>query len=245
MTSTQRFRERYRREILPSRYSGLAHALGVFVVGLGVVLIALVLASRQWRAVDFWIVPITLLIANLVEYTAHRGPMHHRVTVLSALFVRHTCRHHRYFRADEMHFESTRDFHAVLFPPVLLLFFGGTAVLLGLIAALFLSRSAAALFVATSMSYYLCYEVLHFLYHVPPDWRAGRLPGVVWLARLHRTHHSHHGMRAHNYNLVFPLCDWILGTLENGKTVRLPGNRGSAESLTLAHPDKSLPESQR
>lgn len=214
---TQRFREQYRSEVLPTGYSGWRHVALVAVVGPAVIAASLVLASRSWRPADFWVVPATLLIANLVEYLAHRGPMHHRARGLTLLHLRHSSRHHRYFTAKAMTFESTRDFHAVLFPPVLLLFFGGIAALLGVLATLLLGTAGGALFFATSMGYYLLYEVLHFLYHVPPQWPVARLPGVRWLARLHRLHHDPPHMLLCNFNLVFPLCDWVAGTLDSGR----------------------------
>ena len=210
------FRMLYQQEIAPARYSGAAHVALVACVGLGGIAAALVLAALTWRPVDFWIVPATLLMANAVEYLAHRGPMHHRVPGLRALHLRHSGRHHRFFVADAMIFESSRDLHAVLFPPVLLLFFGAIAVGLGALVALFLPRAAAALFVATALAYYLLYETLHFLYHVPPHWRLARLPGVRQLARLHRLHHDPRRMQHCNFNLVFPLFDRLAGTLDTG-----------------------------
>ncbi len=211
--ATAAFRERYERDVLPAGYSGLKHIALVWAVGGLGIAAALWIASATWRLADLWIVPITVLVANTVEYLAHRGPMHHRRRGLHALHLRHTGRHHQFFVYEAMHFRSSRDFHAVLFPPVLLFFFGGIAVALGAGVALFVPRAAAALFVATALAYYLLYEVLHFLYHVPPSSRAGRLPVVRWLAHLHHLHHDPRHMQLHNFNLVFPLWDWLAGTL--------------------------------
>jgi sterol desaturase/sphingolipid hydroxylase (fatty acid hydroxylase superfamily) len=216
-TKTAEFRATYRAEVLPPRYSGAAHvALGLAIAGGGIaaaLAFALVHGAR-WS--DGWIVPLTFVVANLVEYLAHRGPMHHRTRVLAALHTRHSGRHHRFFVADAMPFESMRDFHAVLFPPVLLLFFGAIACGLGALVALVAPAGVAALFVASALGYYLLYEVLHFLYHVPSHWRVGRLPGVRWLARLHRVHHDPRCMQEANFNLVFPLCDRLAGTFDAG-----------------------------
>jgi hypothetical protein len=228
---TEAFREHYRSGVMPAGYSGWRHVMLVAVVGPSVIGIALWLASRSWQPSDFWVVPATLLIANIVEYLAHRGPMHHRIKGLTLLHLRHSSRHHRYFTTEAMCFESTRDFHAVLFPPVLLMFFGGIAALLGLLATLLLTPAGAALFFATSMGYYLLYEVLHFPYHVPPHWPVGHIPGVRWLTRLHRLHHDPRHMLERNFNLVFPLCDWVVGTFDSG-------GRESRQTLQEGAPSK-------
>ena len=93
---TAAFRDDYRAEVLPARYSGRAHvALVLAAAGGGIVgAIAFALAhGARWP--DAWIVPTTLVVANAVEYLAHRGPMHHRTAVLAALHTRHSGRHHR------------------------------------------------------------------------------------------------------------------------------------------------------
>ena len=214
---TAAFRAEYRADVLPARYSGAAHvALVLAVAGGGIAAALAFAASHGARWTDAWIVPLTTVVANVVEYLAHRGPMHHRTRVLAALHTRHSRRHHRFFVADAMPFEGLRDFHAVLFPPVLLLFFGAIACGLGALVSLVAPAGVAALFVATALGYYLLYEVLHFLYHVPAHWRAARLPGVRWLARLHRVHHDPRRMQQANFNLVFPLCDRLAGTLDTG-----------------------------
>lgn len=225
---TRAFRRRYAAEVRPARYSGRAHVISVFLIGGSAIGLALWIASASGRWADVWIVPATVLIANIVEYLAHRGPMHHRLRGLGALHTRHSARHHRYFTREQMHFESAHDFHAVLFPPVLLLFFGGITALLGLLAALFLPTAAAALFVATGVAYYLVYEVLHFLYHVPPHWKGGDLPVVRRLAALHHLHHDPRLMQQRNFNLVFPLVDWIAGTLHTGAAPARPHAGASA-----------------
>ena len=225
---TAAFRAEYRAAILPHGYSGVAHVALVLAVAGGGIAAALAFASAHgsWR--DLWIVPLTLVVANLVEYLAHRGPMHHRVRGLHALHLRHSGRHHRFFVAEAMPFEGVRDLHAVLFPPVLLLFFGAIACGLGALVALVAPPGVAALFVASALGYYLLYEVLHFLYHVPPHWRAARWPGVRWLARLHRLHHDPLRMQRANFNLVFPLCDWLAGTYDgDSAAARSSASRGA------------------
>jgi len=216
-SKTAAFRAEYRADVLPSRYSGPAHvALVLAAAGGGIAAAIAFAASHGARWTDTWIVPLTFVVANAVEYLVHRGPMHHRMKALAALHTRHSRRHHRFFVDVAMPFENARDLHAVLFPPLLLAFFGAIACGLGALVALVTSTGVALLFVASALGYYLLYEVLHFLYHVPAHWRVGRMPGVRWLARLHRVHHDPRRMQEANFNLVFPLCDRLAGTLDTG-----------------------------
>ena len=211
------YRTQYRAQVVPPGYSGALHVLlvlGGAGGGLAAAIALAVSSGASWR--DAWIVPLTVIVANAVEYLAHRGPMHHRSPGLAALHARHSGRHHRFFVAEAMPLESARDLHAVLFPPALLLFFGAIAIGLGALVALFLPAAVAELFVASALGYYLSYELLHFLYHVPPHWSAARWPIVRTLARLHRRHHDPRCMQHVNFNLVFPLCDRLAGTLDTG-----------------------------
>ncbi len=89
-------------------------------------------------------IPIAFLIANLVEYLGHRGPMHRMKRGLGVIFRRHTLEHHHFFTDQQMSYESSRDFKAVLFPPVMLLFFiGGIATPIGLALFLLISPNVS------------------------------------------------------------------------------------------------------
>jgi sterol desaturase/sphingolipid hydroxylase (fatty acid hydroxylase superfamily) len=215
-----RFRTHYRHALMPRGYDGRRHALTVLALGVAAEL-ALVLAVPQAFAwPNAWVVPATLVLASFVEYWAHRVPMHRRVPGLSAVFDRHTRRHHRYFTVSASRFHAHHDGHAVFFPTVLLVFFGAICALLGSLVALLTSTAVAVAFVATSIAYYLLYETLHFAYHCPTRWRLGRLPIVRVLAHHHRTHHAKRNMGRRNFNLVLPLFDWLLGTLAWGHAAR-------------------------
>lgn len=207
------FRERYRREEIGGRYSGWAH----FAFTSGVCIAVVVFAALQveqpsWR--EWLTVPIVFLYANLVEYLGHRGPMHHPVRGLRLLYRRHAQQHHRFFIDEHMAFDDSRDFKAVLFPPVMILFFiGGFGVPMWLVLHLVATDNVAWLALATAIAYYLNYEWLHFAYHCAPDSRIGRLPGVQALRRLHLLHHRPALMVRNNFNITYPIGDLLFRTL--------------------------------
>jgi hypothetical protein len=198
------FRARTRAELLGPRYSGWLH-FG-FVNALALSVIAFAAMQLQHPRRSLLTVPITFLYANLVEWLAHRGPMHNRRRLLGLVFERHTLMHHHFFTHDSMQLESTRDFKMVLFPPVLLIFFFGLFALpIGLLLKLLAGVNVAALFVITAMSYYLLYEWLHLGYHLG-------LGGG--LRRHHQSHHDPRNMNRTNFNITFPICDRLFGTHE-------------------------------
>lgn len=197
------FREQTRAEMTGRFYSGLAHFAFInLVAGAAIFFAARQLHHPRWSLLT---VPITFLYANVIEWLAHRGPMHKPRRFLKLVYQRHTLMHHVFFTQDAMNLESTRDFKMVLFPPVLLIFFFGLFALpIGLLLNAIAGANVAALFVVTAMSYYLLYEWLHLGYHLG-------LGGP--LRRHHQTHHDPRVMSSKNFNITFPICDRLFGTL--------------------------------
>ncbi len=210
------YRAAYRREHISRGYSGPLH-LGFTVFACTVVIAWCIAGIDNVRPWEWLTVPLTFLYANLVEYFGHRGPMHHPRPGLRVIFERHARQHHRFFRDDAMAFDNPRDFKAVLFPPVLIVFYVvGFALPIGLLIAWLVSRNVALLFVATAVTYFLNYEVLHFSYHAPADAWIARLPLMDRLRRLHTLHHRPELMQRYNFNITYPIGDRLFGTLYRG-----------------------------
>jgi Fatty acid hydroxylase superfamily len=210
-SSVATFRTGYRAR-MGRLYRGEAHLAFTSLASLGVIFFALSRLSdvRPW---EWLLVPLTFLVANAAEYFGHRGPMHRPARGLRLVYRRHTQEHHHFFTHDAMAFESRRDFKMVLFPPVLLLFFlGGLATPIGALFFLLVSPNAGWLFVATAMGYFLTYEWLHFGYHLPEDHPLARSRLMRALRRHHTAHHDLRRMGHHNFNISFPLFDWVMGT---------------------------------
>jgi len=212
--SVASFRERYRREEIHGRYYGWAHLAFTSVVCLATVGYAALMVDHP-SAAEWLTVPVVFLYANLVEYLGHRGPMHHPVRWLRLLYQRHTRQHHRFFTDQAMSFERSEDFKAVLFPPVMILFFiGGFGVPMWLALHFLATDNVAWMAVATAIAYYLNYEWLHFAYHCDPASRIGRIPGVQALRRLHLLHHRPKLMMSKNFNITYPIADALFHTLQ-------------------------------
>jgi hypothetical protein len=214
-TRTDDLTARYRHEVRESigpRYSGALH---VELLSLGALacIAAALSCVRAPTLRELFTVPVTFLYANLTEYLGHRYVMHVRRAGLSLVHERHTLIHHRFFTAAQMSISSARDIKVVLFPPVVLLFFFGLFALpVGLLLARFASANVAALFVATAVGYYLCYEWLHLAYHLDPRSALGSLPALRALRRHHQLHHDPAAMSEANFNITFPICDALFRT---------------------------------
>ncbi len=212
--SVSAFRDAYRREHVPAGYRGWRHFAFTFGFG-GAVLATCVSQLHSVTTLEWLAVPLSAIYVNLAEYWGHRGPMHHLTRGLRSVYERHTRQHHRFFTHEAMVIDGVRDFRAVLFPPVLMIFFLTLFALpAGLLLATLASPNVAWLFGATSLGYFLNYEFLHLAYHLPPQHPIARLPLVGRLKRLHTTHHDPTRMASRNFNITYPLGDWLFRTLE-------------------------------
>ena len=209
----ERYRDEYRDAEIPRHYDGRLHLAITFGGG------SLALAACLWQlhAVQPWewlTVPLSLCYANLAEYLGHRFPMHRPFRGLGIVYKRHAGQHHRFFNQDSMPIDSLRDLRAVLFPPVLVIFFfGAFATPVWFALAWLLSANVAWLFVACGIGYFLNYEVLHLAYHLPAEHPLARNGLVQRLRWLHAQHHDPRLMTSRNFNISYPLCDWLFGTL--------------------------------
>jgi hypothetical protein len=212
MATTVPYRDIYRREHIRPSYSGKAHLAFAVLFSLGGIVVCASLL-RQVQPLEWLTLPLAFLYANLVEYAGHRWVMHRKVPGLGVVYKRHAGQHHRFFTDRDMALESWRDCKAVLFPAVLIVFyFGAFAVPLALLLAWLTTANVALLLLIVALGYYLNYELLHLAYHLPEESRL-----LQWspLRRLRRLHHRHHepGLMAHaNFNITYPICDWLFGT---------------------------------
>ena len=207
------FREQYRREHVPAHYRGGLHLAFTFGIG-GAVLVWAAMQLEQVRPLEWLAVPLTFLYANFAEYWGHRGPMHHLKRGLRLVYERHTKQHHRFFTDQSMELDGSRDLRAVLFPPVLMTFFiTAFALPAWLLLAWAASPNVAWLFVATSLGYFLNYEFLHLAYHLPASHPIARWPLIGRLKGLHQAHHDPRLMARCNFNITYPICDALFGTL--------------------------------
>jgi hypothetical protein len=200
-------REQIFAEVSPS-YRGWLHFLIVNTMATAVLVGAsLFLHAPSWR--ELLAVPITFLLVNAGEWQLHRDVLHHRVPLLGVLYDRHALTHHVAFHHDTMAAPSSREWRWVLFPAPAFL---GAALLVTPIAwaiSLVAGRNVGALVEITSVGFYLLYEWCHLSYHQPADSFVGRLWLVKILRRHHQRHHHPALAKKYNFNVTFPIWDWV------------------------------------
>lgn len=210
-------RAAFRERRISPRYSGRLH-LATTVGISAVIALASGLMLDKVQALEWLTIPLTFAYANLSEYLGHRGPMHHKTRLLAGIFQRHTIEHHSFFTNEAANFESTQDYRAVLFPPILVIFFfGAFALPVGAALYYLATPNVSYLFVLTAILYFLNYELLHFAYHSGPESWLGRMRLIEALRKHHIAHHDKRLMTRYNFNITYPICDYLFGTRYRGE----------------------------
>jgi sterol desaturase/sphingolipid hydroxylase (fatty acid hydroxylase superfamily) len=195
----------------PWRHMALTLALATALATLGVAL------AVRARSTDWLLLPGFLVIANFIEWMVHRNPMH-RPLRPRIMYRNHAQLHHLAFTDGRMVIGKTDELGLIMMPwyTMLGLFLVASPVMV--IAGVLRGPGLAGVFLVGAVAYFLCYETLHALYHLPDATldRAGigRVRAFRRLQAHHRHHHILGRMAAVNFNVTFPLMDRLFGTLE-------------------------------
>jgi hypothetical protein len=209
--TTQAFRDRYRADIHP-RYNPWLH--GAFVLLFGVLAIGGFWSTvHQVRPLEWLTVPLTLLFFNFGVYLVHRHLGHHKKNFARMFYARHAGDHHSFFAPGHMTYDTARDWRVILFPAWLIVIHTVVFTLPAWWLLKQVNANVAGLFGGCLVLGYLMYEVFHACEHLPPDNPVTRLPWIRQMRRLHELHHRRELMQERNFNIVFPLMDYLFGTL--------------------------------
>lgn len=195
----------------PSWYNPYVHLAIPSLFGLGIIVTAIVLIHGL-SAWELLTIPVTYILANALEWHAHRDLLHHRNPLAPALYDRHAPQHHQVYVTEDMAMRDVQEFRLVLIPAygIMLLFLVNSPLTL-LLWWLGLPN-IAALFIATSMAYVVGYEWLHLSYHLPENHPVGRMKIIKILRHHHAVHHDPRLMQKWNLNVTVPLWDWVRRT---------------------------------
>lgn len=207
MFDVKQYREKFRKEKIQKWYSGFVHMFGVLAILIG----ALIFLSLQLSSVLWWellAIPASFLVCNLVEYIAHRYPMHNKMKFMGFIYKKHTVDHHLFYTSDHMKFDGWNDFKVVLFPWwSAVLFLGAIATPITVVFGALSTLNMGVLFGMTVICYYVMYETFHFMCHASDTF-------AKTLGRHHTIHHDTSLMRHVNFNVIFPIFDIVFGTFK-------------------------------
>jgi hypothetical protein len=202
--------------MLPAEYSAGRHMIRTAVIAGGIALAAVWLASRA-SAVDWLLMPAFFVVANGIEWLIHKNPMHRPVPP-RFMYKNHALIHHRAFLHSSMPIKDPRELGLVMMPWYTMLGLFVLASPIALLAAWWRGPGAAGIFFLAAALYFLTYESLHALYHMPRSFlrRVGLGGELFQRMQAHHRHHHRLNRMAHvNFNVTFPLMDWLLGTKES------------------------------
>lgn len=170
---------------------------------------------------------VAVVAASFFEWLLHRYVMHRPILGFRYPFKAHALVHHHVFRADDTyHLHDEKDGELVPMAwwngPILV----AISQIPFLIPAFLLHRwSIVAGSTLAVAAYYATYEYLHWCMHVP---RARNVERSGVFFRLNGHHLLHHRYMNKNFNVVFPLADYFLGTLLPRSKVSFAQARGPA-----------------
>jgi hypothetical protein len=161
------------------------------------------------------------VLMSFIEHQVHCRLMHHRhfmsklITPLNKTFENHAIKHHSIYSknfSDEAIPPGT-DKHIRLRVKEGLIEGLPVALLLSLI-----SIEGAIIFEMVVCLHHFCWNQIHLEMHKPEQMGFSRWPVYKFLARYHWLHHRYPDK---NFNVVFPLADYVLGTSARANAVDL------------------------
>ncbi len=159
---------------------------------------------------------LSFCLDSFIEWAVHRFPMHKKLPgpLFRFLFWHHMEVHHPKFSGANYEHHGNHERDTIPFPiwvgPILILTAISPFWLLSFMIDNYVSVWSS--FVA-ALVYYACFEGFHQLMHMPDYPLVRFIRSSKWFMWLNEHHKIHHEKASFNFNLVFPLADWILGTL--------------------------------
>lgn len=168
-----------------------------------------------------------LVLGSFFEHAIHKYLLHSTPKILKnsgyvkSMWKGHAISHHGSYAPDEHYTQDDTNKSEVLTfswyeGPLIIAF--ATAVVYGIAAGINLLigaplNSILSVVIGASIAftlYYIAYESLHAIMHVPHKWRwLYKTSIMMW---LNRHHYQHHLNPRTNLNVIIPIADYVWGT---------------------------------
>ena len=163
-----------------------------------------------------WII-FGIFYASFLEWNLHKHLMHTKRKWFPYPFRAHALVHHQIFKADETyHLQRNEDKHTIPMAwwngIVLAIIASIPIAIIGYLIGDYQSWLKVG---ATVYGYYIVYESMHFLMHLPEDKQPWWFKKFYIFRDLDARHHLHHlHMNTKNFNVLVWFWDWVFGTYE-------------------------------
>lgn len=162
------YRQDFRTRIVPRYYWPLGHVLFNFS-GLIFLCVYCLLQLNNPTYSDWLVLVFMLIVGNIAVYLIHKYLLHRRLPLIGKLtYDIHSKMHHKFYTDKAIVYDGPRDFYILFFPPWTVLGFGlifMPMMYLGL--APFFEQNIVWLTLFGSALYFLLYETLHYISHLP------------------------------------------------------------------------------
>jgi len=216
LLNNKKYREWYKKEILPKNYSPIVH-LGVNIgLLLSAILVHFVMV-KDWSFLSLVLMIMIFFLGNVVVFILHKYPLHRRYKWWTFPYDTHTVEHHRYFTAETITFDSSMDFNAVFFPMSVVA--GFTFIgqpLIYFAVSYYLGADVGHVLAGSAAGYFLMYEFFHWASHLAKDHFLMNVPWILYMRQHHLAHHNPRLMSRYNFGIVDPIVDFIMGTKYQG-----------------------------
>jgi hypothetical protein len=163
---------------------------------------------------------LSCVLMSFIEHQVHSRLMHRKnylsehTTVFKRIFESHAMVHHGHYSSQytDEPVPAGEDKEIRLNP--------GRGIIKALpfaLAIAVLSRVGAVVFILTVVFHHWTWNKIHLEMHKPEGRGFSKWPIYKFLARYHYLHHCHPGK---NFNVVFPLADYVLGTQSRPATIK-------------------------
>ena len=196
-------------------YSGSLHIFFNGTCLIGTIIYSL-FQINDLKPIELLTIPVMLIAGNLAVYLIHRYPLHKKYPYIDkGSYGIHTLFHHRFYTNENFQVVKKEDIdtNSLFFPPVVvilfcLLFIPGFYFILNL----FLPINYVFLSLSMSSIYFILYETVHYTSHLPENHWIFRISHLRRMRQHHMDHHNPKLMNKYNFNIVFPLFDYVFGT---------------------------------
>lgn len=165
--------------------------------------------------IEFLTFPMMLIFGSLTVWLVHKYPLHRRLSVFPYAYRKHTIEHHSLYTYHDLEIKNFKEIPYIMFGVLDVIGFALVFVpIMYFINSLIFSENVVNMIIASSSGYFLIYEFFHTISHLPSNHPILKVRYFKFMWNHHRIHHHPRAMNSTNFNIVFPIFDYLFGTLK-------------------------------